>query len=55
MQAGLDPEVDQAVIEAMVREGPVVDGVTLRREQTIDALEMAVHLAVMEQVRAVLA
>ncbi|MFL5252538.1 MAG: glutamate cyclase domain-containing protein [Rhodopila sp.] len=53
MQAGLDPDLDHAVIDAVVREGPVVDGVTLRREQTIDALAMAVHRDVMAAVRGV--
>jgi hypothetical protein len=53
MRAGLDPDLDHAVLDAMVREGPVVDGVTLRREQTIDALEMAVHRAIMDAVRRV--
>jgi D-glutamate cyclase len=53
MHAGLDPDLDHAVIDAMVREGPVVDGVTLRREQTIDALAMAVHRDVMAAVRGV--
>ncbi|WP_158258571.1 glutamate cyclase domain-containing protein [Rhodopila globiformis] len=53
MLAGLDPDLDSAVIDAMVRDGPVVDGVTLRREQTIDAMDMAVHREVMAAVRSV--
>jgi hypothetical protein len=51
MLSGLDPVLDQAVIEAMVREGPAVDGVSLRRQATIDALEMTVHLGMMQAVR----
>ena len=51
MLAGLDPALDRAVIAAMVRDGPAVDGVSLRREVTIDALEMDVHWGVMEAVR----
>jgi D-glutamate cyclase len=47
MRAGLDPALDQAVVEAMVRDGPAVDGVTLRREATIDALAMEVHQGMM--------
>ena len=51
LDPALDPELDRAVIEAMVRDGPAVDGVSLRREGTIDALEMTVHQAMMEAVR----
>jgi hypothetical protein len=53
MLSGLDPALDQAVIEAMVRDGPAVDGVSLRREATIDALGMTVHRGMMEAVRGV--
>ncbi len=52
LRAGLDPALDRAVVEAMVRHGPAVDGVTLRREHTIDALAMEVHHGVMENVLA---
>jgi hypothetical protein len=51
MLAGLDPELDRVVIEAMVRDGPAVDGVSLRRDVTIDALGMEVHQGVMAAVR----
>jgi hypothetical protein len=51
MQAALDPALDQAVIDAMVREGPAVDGVSLKRQSTIDALAMDVHHAVLEAVQ----
>jgi D-glutamate cyclase len=50
MVSGLDPALDRAVIAAMVRDGPAVDGVSLRREATIDALGMDVHQHVMETV-----
>jgi hypothetical protein len=50
MLSGLDPALDGAVIEAMVRDGPAVDGVSLRRAVTIDALGMAVHRGMMEAV-----
>jgi hypothetical protein len=53
MLSGLDPALDQTVIEAMVQDGPAVDGVSLRREATIDALEMAVHRRMMEAVLAI--
>ena len=53
LRAGLDPALDRAVLEAMVRHGPAVDGVTRRREQTIDALGMEVHHGVLEAVLAV--
>ena len=52
MVSGLDPTLDRAVIEAMVRNGPAVDGVTLRREATIDALGIGVHQGVMEMILA---
>ena len=52
MVSGLDPALDRAVIEAMVRDGPAVDGVSRRREVTIDTLEMEVHLGVLEAVLA---
>jgi hypothetical protein len=51
LRAGLDPALDRAVVEAMVRHGPAVDGVTRRRENTIDALGMDVHHGVMAAVR----
>jgi hypothetical protein len=54
MLAGLDPALDQAVIAAMVRDGPAVDGVSLRRDATIDALGMEVHHAVLGAVRVLL-
>jgi hypothetical protein len=50
MRAGLDPALDQAVIEAMLRDGPAVDGVSLRREPTIDALGMDEHHRVMRAI-----
>lgn len=50
----LDPDLDQAIVEAMVRLGPAVDGVSLRREATIDALEMAVHREALMQIRALI-
>jgi hypothetical protein len=43
MLAGLDPALDRAVVEAMVRDGPAVDGVSLQRTATIDAHGMEVH------------
>jgi hypothetical protein len=51
LMLGLDPVLDQTVVQAMVRDGPAVDGVSLRREETIDALGMDVHRDVMASVR----
>jgi len=51
MLAGLDPALDRAVVEAMVRDGPAVDGVSLRREATIDTLGMDAHRRVMQAAR----
>lgn len=48
----LDPALDQTILEALVVNGPAVDGVTLRREATIDGLDMAIHRRMLEQVRA---
>ena len=53
MRAGLDPGLDQAVIEAMVRDGPAVDGVSLRREATIDALKTEVHQRILAAILAI--
>jgi hypothetical protein len=39
----LNPDLDRHVIETMVCDGPAVDGITLRREATIDALDMETH------------
>jgi len=50
MLQGLNPALDRAVIEAMVRNGPAVDGITLRREPTIDGLGMHVHQEVMDAI-----
>ncbi len=49
----LDPVTDQAVLEALVTHGPAVDGVTLRRELTIDGVGMAVHHGKLEAIRAI--
>jgi hypothetical protein len=52
MRSVLDPALDQSVVEAMVRDGPAVDGVTLARMATIDGLDMAVHHEVLAQIAA---
>ncbi len=54
MRSSLDPALDQSIVEAMVRHGPAVDGVTLLREPTIDALDMLRHHAVLQSIRACL-
>lgn len=54
MRAGLDPVLDRAVVEAMVRDGPAVDGVSLSRTATIDALGMDIHRGMLEAVRDIL-
>jgi hypothetical protein len=54
MRSALNPALDQAVVEAMVRDGPAVDGVSLRRDATIDALEMSAHHTVLHSVRALM-
>ncbi len=52
MQAALDPSLDRAVLEAMVRDGPAVDGVTGRQEATIDALPPEAHHEVLRAIAA---
>lgn len=54
MAAALDPALDRAVLRAMVRDGPAVDGVSLRRDVTIDALPMDRHHAVLAAIRAII-
>lgn len=51
MRAALDPDLDRAVVAAMVRDGPAVDGITLRRAMTIDALDASTHASVLEDIR----
>jgi hypothetical protein len=53
MLASLDPALDRAVVEAMVRDGPAVDGLSLQRMATIDAHGMDVHHRLLSAVRAV--
>lgn len=50
MSRGLNPALDCSVIAAMVRDGPAVDGISLRREPTIDALGMDIHREVMDAI-----
>lgn len=54
MVAGLQPELDRSVIETMVLRGPAVDGVSLRQEVTIDALEMEFHHQVLARINALI-
>jgi hypothetical protein len=51
MVLGLSPALDQSLLEALVRDGPAVDGVSLRREVTIDALSMEVHNEMIQAIR----
>jgi D-glutamate cyclase len=51
MLSGLTTELDQSIVEALIRDGPAVDGVSLRREASIDALGMSVHHEVMLAIR----
>ncbi len=53
MLAALDPALDIAVVEAMVRDGPAVDGISLRRVCAIDALGMELHRDVLAGVQAI--
>ncbi len=50
----LDPALDEAIVAAMVADGPAVDGVTLARSVTIDARDMATHHAVLTAITSLL-
>jgi hypothetical protein len=47
----LDTGLDQAILEATVRNGPAVDGVTRQQTLTIDSLDCAAHHRVLEEIR----
>jgi hypothetical protein len=48
----LDPDLDRSVLEATVRNGPAVDGVTRQQTVTIDSLDLATHHQVLRAIRA---
>jgi D-glutamate cyclase len=50
--ASLDAELERRVLEAMVAEGPAVDGVSLRQVATIDNLDLATHHQKLRMIRA---
>jgi hypothetical protein len=49
----LDPQRDEAILRAMVNDGPAVDGVTRRRTLTVDSMPAEVHHAKLRAIRAV--
>jgi D-glutamate cyclase len=49
----LDPARDEAILRAMVDDGPAVDGVTRQRTLTVDSLPMEVHHTKLRAIRAV--
>jgi hypothetical protein len=49
----LDPARDGAILQAMVNDGPAVDGVTRRRTLTVDSMPAEVHHAKLRAIRAV--
>jgi hypothetical protein len=51
MLSSLSPALDQSIVEALIHDGPGVDGVSLRREATIDGLAMETHHEVMHAIR----
>jgi hypothetical protein len=55
MLEGLDAATDRAILEALVFQGPAVDGVTLRQAVTIDSLDLATHQQKLAAIRAVAA
>lgn len=52
MLGSLDIDLDRRITEAIVREGPAVDGITLRQDSTIDAMDATAHARVLADVRA---
>jgi D-glutamate cyclase len=51
MLACLDEALDQAVLEATVKQGPAVDGVSRLPALTVDNLDVALHHAKLRQIR----
>ena len=49
----LDPARDGAILQAMVNDGPAVDGVTRQRTLTVDSMPAEVHHAKLRAIRAV--
>lgn len=49
--AGITSEGQRAVIEAMVQDGPAVDGLTRRSEATVDGLSLAAFLEPLDEIR----
>ena len=49
----LDPERDGAILQAMVYDGPAVDGVTRQRTLTVDSMPAEVHHAKLHAIRVV--
>jgi hypothetical protein len=50
--ACLDETLDQAVLEATVKNGPAVDGVSRLRAMTVDNLDVTVHHSKLRKIRA---
>ena len=50
--ACLDEKLDQAVLEATVKNGPAVDGVSRLRAITVDNLDVTVHHSKLREIRA---
>jgi len=49
----LDPERDLAILQAMVNDGPAVDGVTRQRTLTVDSMAAEMHHTKLRAIRAV--
>ncbi len=50
-----DPDRERAILDAMVREGPLVDGVTGKRESTVDGLTWGQYVEPLERIAEILA
>jgi hypothetical protein len=51
----LDPALDRAILEAVLRDGPAVDGVTGGQTATIDSIDCATHHAMLATIREMVA
>jgi len=51
MLACLDEELDEAILQAAVEQGPAVDGVSRLRSLTVDNLDTAIHHEKLRQIR----
>ena len=52
LRAALDPELDRAILEATVHDGPAVDGISRLQALSVDNLDLATHHRKLAAIRA---